>query len=94
MFKAHDYPIISNYIHFGVAKHDSNANTKTLSSWLEAEFPERNLTMKVHTHVQSPGRKHVCWVFFVTDFVVSCCINVSFNVFCICISAGQFVDLI
>ena len=70
------------------------ANTKTLSSWLEAEFPQRNLTMKVHTHVQSPGIKHVCWVFFVTDFVVSCCINVLFNVFCICISAGEFVDLI
>lgn len=86
---------ISNYIQFGVAKHDSKANTKTLSSWLQAEFPERNLTLKVHTHVQSPGIKHVCcfflslillcrfaWVFCLTYFEI-CISEVSLFVCCL-----------
>jgi hypothetical protein len=35
--------------------HQPHCQSQALSSWLPAEFPDRNLTLKVHTHPQTPG---------------------------------------
>jgi len=41
----------------------SMAEAETLSSWLQAEFPERNLTLKVHTHVQNYLYGYSYWMY-------------------------------